>query len=134
VVQASAPIRYELTAANVMWSEDGTGFKERICAAYEKTAVGKALARCGAGLDCSSEKSESECGKKLLGGKKYWYRCDCRKKAPCHKEICALYESTAKTQAKAKCMRTKCDCQKTGLACDTNWRGKEKSTFKCVCK
>ena len=27
--KAPEPIRYELTAANVMWSEDGTGFKER---------------------------------------------------------------------------------------------------------
>jgi len=106
---------------------------ERICAAYDETAAGKVAMRCGIGYECGCKKTGAECGDKMLGGKKYWYDCTCRKKATCRKEVCAVYDVTATGKAAAECKRTDCQCEKTDRKCDTNWRGKDKYIFDCKC-
>jgi len=108
--------------------------KEEVCAAWQETAEGKIFARCGTNYECDCTKTSRECEPGLLGGKKYWFACDCKRKPKCMPEVCAVYESTATGKADLECGRTGCECKKTDRKCDTSFTGKTKYTFTCVCE
>jgi hypothetical protein len=113
---------------------DDTCAEEEICAAWESTANSKAFARCGTNYDCKCEKTAKECKPGLLGGKKYWFNCDCKRKPRCDAKVCAVYETTARGKADLECERTGCKCEKTAEKCDTSMTGKDKFKFNCVCQ
>ena len=108
--------------------------REKICAAWERTARSKVFARCGTNYDCECAKTDQECDTGLLGGKKYWFDCRCKRKPRCDAKVCAVYETTAIGKADIACMRTGCQCKKTGEICDTSITGKDKFIFRCACE
>jgi hypothetical protein len=113
--------------------EPGECSREEVCAAWASTARNKVFARCGTNYSCTCEKTNRECESGILGGKKAWFSCDCKRKPRCDIEVCAVYQTTATGKADVACERTGCRCEKTDKKCDTSFTGKDKYTFTCVC-